>query len=107
MNDVSAEESLNRSKETSLAEYVLQFVRGMITDLKDSANGLKRRYRLTLNRFLVLIFALKLLVMVVHMSSISSKKLDAVSRSKVAALDLWSTVPDVRVMKICIFMSRK
>ena len=41
------------------------------------------------------------------MSSISSRKLDAASRSRVAALDSWSMALVERAMRTCIFTLRK
>ena len=72
-----------------------------------SANGPKRRFPLTLNRFRASIFVLRLLAMEVLMSSISNKRLDAEFRSRVVALASWSTVQVKRVMRICISMLRK
>lgn len=106
MKDDSVDESPTQLRGMSLAEYVPKDMKIALL-IRDSANGLKRRSQSTLNQFPASIFVLKLLVMAELMLSISSKRLDAVYRSRAAVPDLWSMAQAVRVMKTCISTLRE
>jgi hypothetical protein len=72
--------------------------------ISNSANGRKRRYLLILNRSLASICVLRSLVMAVHMSNTSSKRLGAAYRLRAVDLDSWSMELAKKVMNPCICM---
>lgn len=74
---------------------------------KRSVNGPKNVFLSASNRYQVSTCVLPLLVIKEHMSSTYNRRLGVESRSREGVLGLWRITLIERVMKKCIYMSRK